>query len=113
MPRRVVEVLIFEGCPNGSVALDNVRSAISHAAVDSELRVVAVQTDADARRLRFLGSPSVRIDGLDVDVTARTRNDFGLQCRIYACQGRILGAPPMQWIAEALRADDAVEEESF
>jgi hypothetical protein len=56
---------------------------------------------------------SVRVNGLDVDVSARTRSDLGLQCRIYAFEGRILGAPPTPWIAEALRADHAVEEETL
>ena len=110
MPKRLVELLIFERCPNGDVALEHARAAMKRVGVDSELRMVVVQTDEDARRLHFLGSPSVRIDGLDVDASARTRSDFGLQCRIYVFEGRILGAPPTQWIADALRGDLAVEE---
>lgn len=113
MPRRIVEVLIFEGCPNSNVAIDHVRIATKRLGVESELRVVLVRTEEEARRVHFLGSPSVRVDGLDVDATARSRSDFGLQCRVYAFEGRLLAAPPMQWIADALRADDAVEAETF
>jgi hypothetical protein len=44
----------------------------------AEIAEVVVQTPADAQALRFLGSPSVRIDGRDVDATAADREDFAL-----------------------------------
>ena len=103
MARQRVEVLVFEGCPNAAAAADRARAALRLVAVDAELDVVVVRSDEDAQRLRFLGSPSVRVDGTDVDVSARTRSDFGLQCRIYAMDDRVLGTPPIEWIVEALR----------
>jgi hypothetical protein len=58
----------------------------------------------EAVRKRFLGSPTVHVDGLDVEPDAVTRDDYGLQCRVYWHDGRLEGAPPSRWIAAALEA---------
>jgi hypothetical protein len=102
MRTKQVEVLVFEGCPNLEPTVERVREAIAHARVPAELRVVRVENDADAKRLRFLGSPTVRVDGIDVEPATLGREDFGLQCRVYSVDGRYEGAPPVDWIEAAL-----------
>jgi hypothetical protein len=109
MNDRRVEVLVFEGCPNAEVTLERARAAALAAGVGADVQVVLVQTDEEARRLRFLGSPSVRVDGVDVDPDVASRDDFGLQCRVYAVGARMQGAPPMEWITDALRRARTVE----
>ena len=103
MSRSRVEVLVSEGCPNAKLVLEHVRDAIAAARASGvETLVVRVESHADAAALHFLGSPSVRVDGLDVDASADGRDDFGLQCRLYAVDGRFEHAPPVEWIASAL-----------
>ena len=103
MNRRRVDVLVSDGCPNAKLALERVREAIADAPTGGvETLVVQVESPADAVARRFLGSPSVRVDGRDVDASAQGRDDFGLQCRLYAVEGRFEHAPPMEWIAAAL-----------
>jgi hypothetical protein len=53
--------------------------------------------------MRFLGSPSIRIDGRDVEPSARLSNQFGMMCRTYTNAGRRAGVPPTEWIRAALR----------
>ncbi len=103
MSTRKIEVLVFDGCPNLEPTLESAREAIAHASVPADLRVVRVESDDEARRLRFLGSPTVRVDDVDVDPAALERRDFGLQCRVYSVAGRYQGRPPADWIAAALR----------
>jgi hypothetical protein len=98
-----VEVLGFDGCPNIEAALQRAHAAIAAARVAAHVHLVRVADDDEARRLRFLGSPSVRVNGADVDPAAAGREDFGMQCRVYAIDGRFEGAPPVDWIAAALR----------
>ena len=105
MSKRLVEVLVFDGCPNLEVTLQRARDAVIGAAPSAEVRLVKVVSDEEAQRLRFLGSPTVRVDGADIDPTATERDDFGLQCRVYSVAGRLVGAPPAEWIASALRGD--------
>jgi hypothetical protein len=103
MGTKKVDVLFFEGCPNLELALERVRKAIQDADVPADLRIVRVESEDDAKRQRFLGSPTVRVDGVDVERSACDRDDFGLQCRLYSVAGRYQGTPPVDWIADALR----------
>jgi hypothetical protein len=103
MRTKQVEVLVFDGCPNLEPTVERAREAIAHANVPAELRVVRIESDEDAKRLRFLGSPTVRVDGVDVEPATPGREDFGLQCRVYSVGGRYHGAPPVDWIDAALR----------
>jgi hypothetical protein len=103
MSKLLVEVLAFDGCPNLEVALQHARAAVSSTGVSADIRIVHVGSDEEARSLRFLGSPTVRVDGTDIDPTAKDRDDFGLQCRVYSVGGQLGGAPPVEWIVSALR----------
>ena len=99
---RSVEVLVFEGCPNVELALQRARAALVSTRTEADVRVVRVEDDTSAKRQRFLGSPTIRVDGVDVEPSARERTDFGMQCRVYAVDGRLDGAPPVAWIEAAL-----------
>ncbi len=70
-----------------------------HEAVD----LVRVESLADAERLRFLGSPTLRIDGVDVDPTASGRTDFGLKCRLYRTDSGQKTLPTEEWILGAIK----------
>ena len=100
-----VEVLFFDGCPNLELASSRAREAIANTGASVDLHLVRVDGDADAIARRFVGSPTVRIDGKDVEGAANARTDFGLQCRVYSVDGRLEGAPPVAWIEAALRGD--------
>jgi hypothetical protein len=101
-----IEVLVFDACPNTHAAVERARVAVALAGVPAEITVVHVESEEEVTHWRFLGSPSVRVDGVDVDPTAVAR-DFGMQCRLYAVEGRREGVPPVHWIVAALRGDPA------
>lgn len=113
MSIRVVDVLFFDGCPNVDDAVERVRSAAAAANLpDVDVRLVRVETEEEAARTGFLGSPSVRVDGVDVELAARARADFALQCRVYPKEGGGLdGAPPVEWIRAALLGRDVAPTE--
>lgn len=52
-------------------------------------------------RLRFLGSPTVRVEGRDVEPGAEVRTDFALSCRVFRTEGGAAGQPNPRWIREA------------
>jgi hypothetical protein len=93
-----VELLYFEGCPNHERLLPRLNELVAGAGV--ELR--RVESIEAAERERFLGSPTVRIDGVDVDPGAADRTDFGLKCRLYRSDEGTSGLPPERWIRDAL-----------
>jgi mercuric ion transport protein len=94
-----VEVLYFEGCPNYHRTTTLVRQAIAELGVDAEVEEIEVRTPQDAERLGFLGSPTVHVDGVDIDPSERESTVSGFACRTYA--GRAV--PPREMIIAALR----------
>ena len=102
-----VELLYFDGCPNYEAFVSHLRELMDRAAVDAELELRRVESDADARRLRFLGSPTVRVDGRDVEPEADGRRTYALQCRLYRSPDRVSGVPPDELIVRALGSHDA------
>jgi hypothetical protein len=76
-----VELLFFDGCPAYEELLPSLQQLAAAAGASVELRRVETPEQADA--LRFVGSPTVRVDGRDVESGADTRSDYGLKCRLY------------------------------
>jgi hypothetical protein len=97
----LVELLYFDGCPG----IDRVVPIVGPLAEAAGARVVQrrVETSEQAEAQRFLGSPSVRIDGVDVEPGAEQRDDYGLKCRLYQTTDGLAGVPDEAWIREALR----------
>jgi hypothetical protein len=100
-----VELLYFEGCPNYRGLLPRLRETLARAGVSDEIELRPVESIEEAERERFLGSPTVRVDGRDVDPKAAERTDYGIKCRLYPVSGASTGVPPESWIAAAI--DDA------
>jgi hypothetical protein len=99
-----VEMVFFDGCPSHGQLLPRLRELAAEAGARVVLR--RVETPQEAERERFLGSPTVRVDGRDVDLSAGARSDYGLKCRIYRSDE--LGqspVPPERWIRVALGTD--------
>jgi hypothetical protein len=98
-----VELLYFDGCPSYAELLPRLRELLTSERVDKEVELRRVETAEDAERQRFLGSPTVRINGEDVDLSARDRRDYGLECRLYRSEDGLLRTPPESWIRDALQ----------
>jgi hypothetical protein len=99
-----VEVLTFEGCPNAEAALALVHELIRELGVDAVVREIRVESPEAAERHRFLGSPTVRVDGKDVEPGADARRDFVLACRVYGGAEGASGVPARSWVRDALAA---------
>lgn len=99
-----VEVLYFEGCPSHEALMPRLRRLMQQAGVDAPVELKHVASLEDAECERFLGSPTLRIDGRDVDRGAAQRDDFGLKCRLYATNRGLRGEIPDELITAALTA---------
>lgn len=98
-----VEVLYFAGCPNYPPAVSQVREALQQEGVTAEMVEVEVTDGDTARAVGFLGSPTIRVNGLDVDPSARSVESYGLSCRTYTAENYRAGVPPLAWIRAAIR----------
>ena len=103
MKRRIVEVMFADRCPHLRDVIARVRDAtVSRACVaEVEIRLVLIESMTEACERGFLGSPSVRVDGCDVERNL-TSTMFGLHGRGYFVDGHVERMPPSAWIQRAL-----------
>jgi hypothetical protein len=97
-----VEILYFDGCPNHEPALALAERVDRELGTNADVRLVRVPDQATAERVRFLGSPTIRVDGIDVDPHAEERTEYALSCRVFATEHGPAGQPDERWIRSAL-----------
>lgn len=97
-----VEVLYFDGCPNHEALLPHLEQLLRTAGIPARISLRRIPDETAAHRERFLGSPTVRIDGHDVEPGADDRDDFGLKCRLYRLPTGLRGTPADEWVLDAL-----------
>ncbi len=97
-----VEILYFEGCPNQEPARALVERLARQLHVEPQIELVEVTDPEAAVKLRFLGSPTVRVNGVDVEPGAAERRDFAYSCRIYRRDGGTSEQPEESWVRDAL-----------
>lgn len=102
-----VEVLFLEGCPNHAPTTALVREALQLRGVTAEVTEVEIFSAQQAAELRFLGSPTVRINGTDIEPEARKSTAYAFGCRTYTDQGARSGTPSRVTL---MRAIDAIDE---
>jgi hypothetical protein len=98
-----IELLWWEDCPSWTRALEDLRAVVEQAGLDQGvIEVREVSTDDAAEAERFVGSPTVRIDGVDLQAPGGDE-PFGLTCRIYRLRdGRISPIPDPADLRDAL-----------
>ena len=102
-----IEIFYFDGCPNHEKLLTHLPQLLEHEGITAEIVLRNIPDANRAVKERFLGSPTVRLDGRDVDPGARQRTDYGLKCRLYHTTTGLSGLPPDQWILDAIAAHQA------
>jgi hypothetical protein len=96
-----VSLLYFDACPNWTLAHQRL-AAIAAQRPDVVLTLHRVETVDEAERVRFHGSPSILVDG--VDVFTEPGAGVGLSCRVYRTPDGLAGAPSTDQIRAHLVA---------
>jgi hypothetical protein len=98
-----IELLWWRECPSWERALSDLREAVRAAGLDpGSIEVREVGTEAAAERERFVGSPTIRVDGEDVQPPGDDE-PLGLSCRIYRLRdGRVSPTPDPEDLRDAL-----------
>jgi hypothetical protein len=98
-----IELLHWEGCPSTPEARELVERVLAEHELDVPIELREVTTQAEAEALRFPGSPTIRVDGRDID-PAGAKGRPALTCRIYKLpDGRVSPVPAREQLEEALR----------
>ena len=106
-----IEVLYFDGCPHHEAFLPHLHDLLHTHGITPEVTLIRIDNDDAAQTHHFLGSPTVRINGHDIDPNAAdhphneaqdmSTSPYGMQCRLYRTPAGTTGIPSDQWILEA------------
>ena len=97
-----VELFYWRGCPSYPEAQRLVEEVLGRAGADVAVELREVETDEQALELGFPGSPTIRVDGRDVDPVGAEAPP-ALTCRIYHLpDGRMSPVPAPEQIEAAL-----------
>ena len=94
-----VSLFYFDDCPNWKLA-DERLATIAAERTDLVVTRHLVETMEEAERVRFHGSPSIQVDG--VDLFAAPDAAVGLACRVYPTPDGPAGAPTIEQLRAAL-----------
>jgi hypothetical protein len=92
-----IEVLYVPGCPNYAPAVERIQKVLASESLRADIEGISVNTDTEANALQFPGSPTIRINGADVE--PNQTNTTGLSCRLYRNSG---GVPSEEMLRIAL-----------
>jgi hypothetical protein len=96
-----IDRMYFDGCPSWEGALENLKGALNTEGLQADIRLVKVEDNDEASRLKFLGSPSFRVNG--VDWWPEERKRYNLSCRVYLTPQGMKGTPSIEMLREKLR----------
>jgi hypothetical protein len=94
-----VEVLYVADCPSHAPTVTLLKSVLAAEGIEAEVNEVLVVDAQMASDLKFLGSPSIRIDGLDIAAESSKRG--ALACRLYP-GSPLIGVPPIDMVRRAV-----------
>ncbi len=94
-----VQFLYFDGCPNHEPAYERLRQVIREEGISVEVEQVEISNEAAADKFGFLGSPTIRVNGVDIEPASREMQGAKLACRRYSGGGM----PSAELIQAALR----------
>jgi hypothetical protein len=100
-----IEVLYVPNCPNHAVALARLREILPAESFQKHVNELLVKDATMAQSLKFPGSPTIRINGQDVEPQSEN-SAFGLMCRLYSDGS---GAPSQEKIRVAIEKGRGVE----
>lgn len=98
-----MELLYLPECPNRGEAAELVRSVLLAEGLCAELQEVAIRDHEEVTAYAFPGSPTIRINGQDIENVPSDILGVGFACRTYLVEGKAQGIPPRTWLEQAIR----------
>ncbi|MEL7644859.1 MAG: hypothetical protein AAGU04_01145 [Anaerolineaceae bacterium] len=102
-----VELLYFDGCPSWKAGLRNLEEALALKNIRVDIDLLLIESNDDASKEKFLGSPSFRFD--DTDLWPQERETYAIGCRIYLTQEGYKGFPTVMMLREKIREMKALK----
>ncbi len=78
-----ITLMLSEGCAHKDQARALLNEAIAETGVEADIEEIVVRTDEDAKMANVIGSPSIKVEGLDVEYADREPDETSNGCRYY------------------------------
>jgi hypothetical protein len=98
-----IELLWFDGCPSYQEARASLEQVLREEGIDAPVEMIQVRDHADAVTRKFLGSPTIRLNGVD-PFAQPGQNNFAMQCRVYRTPDGLKGSPTKEMLRAAVRS---------
>ena len=98
-----IKILYFDGCPSYQTALENLKAVIAEEDLPAQIELVQVCSNEEAMRHQFFGSPTIQINGVDLEGLGAKDALADLGCRIYTERGQMRGWPSKKLIRAAIK----------
>ena len=98
----LIELLTFDGCPHAEATRELIARVVAELDAEADVVVVDVPDQEAAVTHRFPGSPTVRVDGRDVEPGAERRDEIVFGCRVYRTDVGLSGRPDERWVRDAV-----------
>ena len=98
-----IELLYTETCPHYKESLKILNKILNELSVEENIEMINIRNQKDADDNNFSGSPTVRINGNDVDPQFKNSGDYGFRCRVYFYSGTLYPHPPEEMVRNAIR----------
>ena len=99
--RMKIEVLYFASCPTAKDAITNLKAVLKERNIRADVKLIAVETEEKAEKLGFQGSPSIRVNGKDLE---GRDEGYAFSCRMYDDEGKMRPVPSKALISKKLDA---------
>ncbi|HLG10380.1 MAG TPA: hypothetical protein VI876_01370 [Dehalococcoidia bacterium] len=96
------QLLWFQGCPSHEEARLQLRRVLAEAGVGDRFDDIDATDPSVARELRFSGSPTIRVNGVDIEPGFADPGDYTPRCRLYSTEQGLRGLPKREWIEAGL-----------
>lgn len=118
-----IELLYILDCPWCVKTKDLIRKSLEELAIKADIKEILIDSDEKARKYNFAGSPTIRINGKDIQegiskgrclpceelaeqtkgITEFVKQECGCGCRLYSYKGKQYPYPPKEMIKEAIK----------
>ncbi|MFX1519160.1 MAG: DUF2703 domain-containing protein [Promethearchaeota archaeon] len=98
-----IDLFYSEGCHTWERTLEMIKQVLKDKNLDVEVKLVKIETQEDAEKHHYFGSPQINIDGKDIDPMAETVTSFkSAGCRFYIYKEKPYEFPPKEMLEDAL-----------
>lgn len=96
-----ITLLYFDGCPSWKDVLANLREVLNEFGLTVEIELIKIESNEQAQEQKFLGSPSICVNG--EDLWPEDRQTYTMSCRVYQTPSGFSGVPTSEMIKARLQ----------